>query len=159
MKIIFKSIGTIYTPYKSKENMPIQPKGAKDVKGKIILDKNLEKGLDDLIGFSHIILIYYFDKSFGFNLKTKPFLDETKRGVFSTRAPKRPNNIGLSVVELIDINENILFVKNVDMLDETPLLDIKPYIPKFDVYSTKRNGWINQKIIDLNTIKSDNRFS
>jgi tRNA-Thr(GGU) m(6)t(6)A37 methyltransferase TsaA len=113
---------------------------------------------DLLIGFSHIILIYNFHKSETYELETKPFLDTKKRGVFSTRAPKRPNSIGISVVKLLEIDNNILFIENVDILNETPLLDIKPYIPEFDHHKVEKYGWIGHKIEKLNTVKSDNRF-
>ncbi len=158
MKITFEQIGTIDTPFKTTENMPIQSKGAKGVKGKIILNKEFTLGLNDLSGFSHIILLYYFHKSKGFELETKPFLDTVKRGVFSTRAPKRPNGIGISVVKLLNIDKNVINIENVDILDGTPLLDIKPYIPDFDNYNVEKRGWTKNKTLNLNTIKSDKRF-
>ena len=158
MKITFDQIGTIFTEFKSREGMPIQSNGAKGIKGTIVLNKNLILGLNDLIGFSHIILIYQFHKSKDFELETKPFLDTKKRGVFATRAPKRPNSIGISVVKLLGIENNTLFIENVDILNETPLLDIKPYIPKFDIHKVEKQGWIENKIGNLNTIKSDKRF-
>ncbi|MBN1340016.1 MAG: tRNA (N6-threonylcarbamoyladenosine(37)-N6)-methyltransferase TrmO, partial [Bacteroidales bacterium] len=126
MTITFEPIGIIETPFKTKEGMPIQSNGASGCKGRVVLQEKFKAGLADLDGFSHVILIYHFHKSTGFELQTSPFLDNEKRGVFSTRAPKRPNAIGISVVRLLDINENILSVENVDMLDGTPLLDIKP---------------------------------
>lgn len=158
MKIEIEQIGTIFTSFKTREGMPIQPKGAKRIKGKIVINKKLSNGLNDLIGFSHIILIYYFHKSKGFELKIKPFLDTKKRGVFATRAPKRPNPIGISVVKLLDIKDNELFVENIDILNETPLLDIKPYIPEFDHHTVEKIGWIKNKTENLNAIKSDDRF-
>lgn len=138
--------------------MPIQSRGAKGIKGKIILDEQFTSGLGDLDGFSHIILIYYFHQSIGYELQTTPFLDKKKRGVFSTRAPNRPNPIGISVVKLINIDKNCLYIENVDMLDGTPLLDIKPYVPDFDIFETEKNGWVNNKTDNLKNIKSDNRF-
>jgi tRNA-Thr(GGU) m(6)t(6)A37 methyltransferase TsaA len=158
MKITFDPIGTIYTPFKTKKGMPIQSKGAMGIKGQIILNENLVAGLADLDGFSHIILIYYFHESAGFELKIIPFLDETKRGVFSTRAPSRPNSIGISVVRLLNIEKNILNIENVDMIDGTPLLDIKPYIPDFDIHEIDKCGWLENKSDKLNEIKSDSRF-
>lgn len=158
MKITFEQIGTIYSPFKVRENMPIQSKGAKGIKGKIILNKEFELGLNDLSDFSHIILLYYFHKSNGFELETKPFLDNVKRGVFSTRAPKRPNGIGMSVVKLLNTDKNIINIENVDILDGTPLLDIKPYISEFDIHTVEKSGWTKNKIINLNSIKSDKRF-
>lgn len=114
--------------------------------------------LADLDGFSHIILIYHFHKSVGFELQTKPFLDNIKRGVFATRAPKRPNSIGISIVRLLSLDENIINIENVDMLNEMPLLDIKPYIADFDIHETQKSGWISNKSNRINEFKSDKRF-
>ncbi len=158
MKITFEQIGIIYSPFKTKENMPIQSKGAKGIKGKIILKKEFTLGLNDLSDFSHIILLYYFHKSNGFELETKPFLDNVKRGVFSTRSPKRPNGIGISVVKILNIDKNIINIENVDILDGTPLLDIKPYISDFDIHIVEKSGWTKNKTLNLNSIKSDKRF-
>ncbi len=158
MKIELKQIGTIFSPFKTRKGMPIQPNGAIDVKGKVIVNKELSSGLSDLIGFSHIILIYFFHKSEGFELKAKPFLDSKKRGIFSTRAPKRPNSIGISVVKLLDIKDNELYVENIDILNDTPLLDIKPYIPAFDYHEVEKIGWIENRTENLGKIKSDDRF-
>jgi len=159
MKITFEPIGIINTPFKTIEGMPIQSKAAKGIKGCIILKKELVSGLNDLSGFSHIILIYYFHKSEGFKLQTIPFLDKNKRGVFSTRAPRRPNSIGISVVRLLNIEKNILNIENVDMLDGTPLLDIKPYISDFDIHKIDKSGWLENQTMSLNEIKSDKRLS
>lgn len=158
MTINYEPIGVINTPFKSREGMPIQSSGAKGIKGTITVKKEFEEGLEDLDGFSHIYLIYHFHKSDNYTLKTKPFLDDKPRGVFSTRAPKRPNPIGISVVRLIRVKENTLEIENVDMLDGTPLIDIKPYIPDFDIQKVDKVGWINNKIDDINSIKSDDRF-
>jgi len=158
MTIKFTSIGTIHTPHKIKEGMPIQSSGAKGVKGTIKLKMRYVKGLLDLDGFSHIYLIYHFHKSIGFKLQVMPFLDDKLHGVFSTRAPKRPNSIGLSVVKLISIKDNILEIENVDMIDGTPLLDIKPYISEFDIHDIEKGGWIEKKTGNLGEVKSDDRF-
>lgn len=158
MSIIIEPIGIIYTPFKTKEGMPIQSKGAKGIKGQIKLKDELVPGLTDLDGFSHVILIYNFHKSKGFDLLTTPFLDNHQHGIFATRAPQRPNPIGISVVRLLKIENNILDIENVDMLDGTPLLDIKPYIPAFDIHKTEKNGWTENKTDNLNESKSDSRF-
>ncbi|TVQ88326.1 MAG: tRNA (N6-threonylcarbamoyladenosine(37)-N6)-methyltransferase TrmO [Bacteroidetes bacterium] len=158
MSITLEPIGTIYTPFKTKEGMPIQSGTARGIKGQIILKEEFIQGLTDLDGFSHVILIYYFHKSSGFDLLTTPFLDNKKHGVFATRAPKRPNPVGISVVRLLRIENNIIDIENVDMLDETPLLDIKPYIPDFDVHKTEKKGWIENKTDNLHKTKSDKRF-
>lgn len=158
MNINYQPIGVIHTPFETKEGMPIQPAGAAGVKGTIDLNKKFAEGLLDLEGFSHLILLYHFHKSRGFELQVKPFLDQNTHGVFATRAPKRPNPIGFSIVKLIHIEGNILEIENVDMLDGTPLLDIKPFIPAFDFYATDKTGWMNHPIENLKNIKSDNRF-
>jgi len=159
MKIRFIPIGTIHTPYKTKEGMPIQSIAAEGIKGSIKLKKKYVKGLLDLEGFSHIYLIYYFHKSKGLKLLVKPFLDDRLHGIFSTRAPQRPNLIGISVVKLIRIKDNILEIENVDMIDGTPLLDIKPYISEFDIHEIVKNGWMNEKKGNFKEIKSDDRFN
>lgn len=158
MIITFEPIGVIHTPFKNIGGMPIQSAGAKGIEGKIILNKKFVKGLLDLDGFSHIILLYHFHKSEGYKLHTTTFLDEKIHGVFATRAPKRPNQIGISVVELLSINRNILHIKNVDMLDGTPLIDIKPYVSDFDLFRKIKKGWLKSKMKKLNNVKSDNRF-
>jgi tRNA-Thr(GGU) m(6)t(6)A37 methyltransferase TsaA len=158
MKITYESIGTIHSPFKEREGMPIQSKGATGVKGQVAVNEELLAGLQDLNGFSHIFLIYHFHKSTGFDLLVMPFLDKTKRGIFATRAPRRPNAIRVSVVKLLSIEKNILNIENVDILDGTPLLDIKPYVSKFDSNKTDKDGWVGNRRFKLNEIKSDNRF-
>jgi tRNA-Thr(GGU) m(6)t(6)A37 methyltransferase TsaA len=158
MTYTIEPIGKIITPFKTKAGMPIQSNGAKGIKGQIVLKEAFVEGLTDLDGFSHIIVIYRFHRSEGFEMLTTPFLDTKKRGLFATRAPNRPNSIGLSVVRLISIEGNILNIENVDMLDGTPLLDIKPYIPAFDVHEADRVGWTEERTNELPEVKSDNRF-
>jgi len=158
MSISLQPIGTIFTPFKSKEGMPIQSRLAKGIKGRIELKEEFVPGLLDLDGFSHIFLVYYFHESNGFELQVKPFLDDEKHGVFATRAPKRPNAIGMSVVRLLRIDNNILEVENVDMLDGTPLLDIKPYVPQFDDHEVEKWGWVEDKENRMKDIQSDDRF-
>lgn len=138
--------------------MPIQPAGAKGIKGTIEIKPEYEKGLLDLEGFSHVFLLYHFHQSEGFELLVTPFLDNKIHGVFATRAPKRPNPIGISIVKLTHVKDNILEIENVDMLDGTPLLDIKPFIPAFDKYEAEKTGWMNPPKENLNDIKSDERF-
>ena len=156
--IIFHPIGRIRSPFDSLEGMPIQPSGAKEVEGTIELHGALEEGLQDLEGFSHIILLYHFHKNDGYTLKLTPFMDTEERGVFSTRAPRRPNMIGMSTVELICIEGNILHIKGVDVLDGTPLIDIKPYVKKFDAVPADRFGWLENNAEKSETLKSDERF-
>ncbi len=121
--------------------MPIQPAGAAGIRGTIVIEEKFRPGLCDLDGFSRIILIYAFHRSEGYELKVIPFLDTVPHGIFATRAPRRPNAIGLSVVRLISMNDGELVIEGVDMVDGTPLLDIKPYVPEFDCYPEERSGW------------------
>ena len=155
----FTPIGTIRSPFTNSEGMPIQPAGAKGVKGSVEVFSAYEDGLQDLGGFSHIILLYLFHRSRGFELKVVPFMDTMLRGVFATRAPRRPNPIGLSVVRLERIEGRVLHVEGVDVLDGTPLLDIKPYIPDFDVQVEVQTGWLEKAGKKAQGKRSDGRFS
>ncbi|OFX40909.1 MAG: tRNA (N6-threonylcarbamoyladenosine(37)-N6)-methyltransferase TrmO [Bacteroidetes bacterium GWA2_32_17] len=157
-EITFKPIGIIYSPFKTIENIPIQNIGAKGVKGTIEIFKEFVTGLKDLDGFSHLILIYHLHKVIHDSLLVKPFLDTVEHGIFATRSPVRPNPIGLTVVKLIEIKNNLITIENLDILYETPLLDIKPYLPMIDDMKDIRIGWLNDKIEQFETKKSDNRF-
>ena len=158
MKIEFTPIGVIYSPFTEIKGMPIQPSGATGVKGTVEVFEDFRPGLKDLDGFSHIILLYHFHSSHGFNLNVVPFLDSDPRGLFATRAPKRPNPIGLSVVQLDKIEEGVLYIQSVDILDGTPLLDIKPYVPEFDAQAEVRTGWLEKAWKAVSSRKSDDRF-
>ena len=138
-------IGVIHTPFTNKEDVPIQPSRS-SARGEVEVSKEYEEGLEDIEGFSHIILIYQFHRSDGFILKVKPFLDDTLRGLFATRAPRRPNQIGLSVVKLLKRKENRLFIEGIDVLNGTPLLDIKPYVPDFHPKGQVKVGWLEGKL-------------
>ncbi|MGI6657023.1 MAG: tRNA (N6-threonylcarbamoyladenosine(37)-N6)-methyltransferase TrmO [Desulfobulbus sp.] len=154
-------IGLIHTPFTQRDNMPIQPAGATDVQGTIEILPAFRPGLRDLDGFSHIILLYHFHRSEGFALEIVPFMDTTPRGLFATRAPRRPNPIGLSTVRLdkVDLEQGLLAVRGVDILDGTPLLDIKPYVPEFDPpRSEVRAGWLEQARKTVGERRSDERF-
>ena len=139
--------------------MPIQPSGAAGVKGTVEVLPEYAEGLQDLDGFSHVILRYLFDCSVGSELKVVPFMDTTPRGLFATRAPKRPNPIGLSVVRLERIVGRILHIDGVDILNETPLLDIKPYVPAFDAPPECRTGWLEDVGETVREKRSDDRFA
>lgn len=157
--IVMTPIGIIRTPFTSLEGMPIQPGGARDVLGRAELRPELAPGLIDLDGFSHVYLIYCFHRSEGYDLTVTPFLDDTSRGLFATRAPRRPNPIGLSLVEVVSVVGPVLTVRGADVLDGTPLLDIKPYAPAFDApHCSVRNGWLTEKGRDAATARSDARF-
>jgi tRNA-Thr(GGU) m(6)t(6)A37 methyltransferase TsaA len=158
MKTEFAPIGIIHSPFTELEGMPIQPAGAAGVKGTVEVFKDYRPGLKDLDGFSHIILLYHFHRSRGFNLHVVPFMDSKPRGLFATRAPKRPNPIGLSIVQLDKIVEGVLHIQNVDILDGTPLLDIKPYVPEFDAQGKVRTGWLEKTKETVSNRKSDDRF-
>ena len=153
-----KPIGIIHSPFTELKGMPIQPKGATGVTGTVEIFQEFQPGLKDLDGFSHIILLYMFNRSDGFKLHVIPFMDITPRGVFATRAPKRPNPIGMSVVQLDRIENSILYICNVDILDGTPLLDIKPFVPEFDCPKNTRTGWIENSNDNVSNKKSDDRF-
>ncbi len=139
--IQYKPIGVIHSEHTIAEETPIQPTYAKGCRGRAEIFPEYEEGLRDLEGFSHIYLIYHLHRSKSVKLTVKPFLQDIERGVFATRAPSRPNAIGLSIVELVSREGNILYLDDVDILDATPLLDIKPYTAKFDRVETHRNGW------------------
>jgi tRNA (adenine37-N6)-methyltransferase len=158
MNIVLKPIGVIHSPFKDLDGMPIQPAGASGVKGSVEVFEEYRTGLNDLDGFSHIVLLYLFHRSQGFSLHVVPYLDTQMRGVFATRAPRRPNAIGLSVVQLDMIKDGILEIQNVDILDGTPLLDIKPYVPEFDTQVKVRTGWLENVKGTVKHRKSDDRF-
>ncbi len=159
MSVKFNYIGTIYTPHDSNVGVPVQPIYANGIKGKIVLNEEYLDGISDLEGFSHITILFHLHKSNTYKLKVIPFLDDVFRGVFSTRAPKRPNAIGLSTVKLNSINGNVLEIENVDILNGTPLLDIKPYIPEFDYHEGTKLGWYANKKNNISSRTSDNRFA
>ena len=158
MKIEYHPIGIIHSPFTELSGMPIQPTGAAGVEGTVEVFPKYNDGLKDLEGFSHIIMLYHFHRSKGFKLHVVPFMDSTPRGVFATRAPKRPNPIGFSVIKLQKIQDNILYVENVDILDGTPILDIKPYVPEFDEQTGVRVGWLEEARMEVSKRKSDQRF-
>jgi tRNA-Thr(GGU) m(6)t(6)A37 methyltransferase TsaA len=161
--INYKPIGTIYTPFSRPEGTPVQSSACREIEGKVIINSEYTEGLKDLEGFSHIILIYHFHLSNKPSLIVKPFLDTEKHGVFATHASSRPNPIGLSVVKLIKIEKNTLTVKNIDIIDKTPLLDIKPYVHEFDLNphqaEIKEVGWLKNNLHKLEYMKDDGRFA
>ena len=155
-QILYNPIGIIHTPFKTTEGMPVQASRAKGIKGTIEIKPEYIDGLKDLNGFSHIILLFHLHLSKGYSLQVIPFFDDQPRGVFATRAPKRPNSIGLSIVALSKVSANILEIEDVDMLDGTPLLDIKPYTPEFDNRGNVQTGWLAKA--KSKKVKSDKRF-
>ena len=156
MKIEYQPIGFVHSPYKISKGTPIQPSRSDNAEGNVEIRQEFVEGLCDLDGFSHIILLCHMHKTSGFHLKVIPFLDTQYRGVFATRAPRRPNPIGLSVVELLGIEGNMLSIRGVDLLDGTPVLDIKPYVGEFDVQDHVRTGWLEHT--RKTTMVADERF-
>ncbi|MEJ2627215.1 MAG: tRNA (N6-threonylcarbamoyladenosine(37)-N6)-methyltransferase TrmO [bacterium] len=160
MDIYFKPIGTIHTPFTSPRGIPIQGALRQDIKGEVEIFSEFQPGLQDVEGFSHLILIYYFDGVKGFTLQATPFLDTVPRGIFSIRGPRRPNPIGLTVVKNLGIKENIITFAGVDMVEGTPLLDIKPYFSDIDSHPDASCGWMRDKLKKQgNKTKADDRFS
>ena len=157
-EIRYVPIGIIHSPFKDIKGMPIQPTGARGIAGTIEIDSEYVNGLKDIEGFSNIILIYHFHLSKGYSLEVIPFMDDRLHGVFSTRAPRRPNPIGLSVVRLVRVEGATLHIEDVDIADGTPLLDIKPYVPEFDVRKVERIGWLSKKADKALEVKADERF-
>ncbi|MDS0475100.1 tRNA (N6-threonylcarbamoyladenosine(37)-N6)-methyltransferase TrmO [Natrinema sp. 1APR25-10V2] len=155
----YESIGVIRTPFESPDGMPIQPAGADAAVGTVEVDESYADGLADLDGFTHCILLYHFhESSDDFSLQVEPFLDDEKRGVFATRAPQRPNPIGLSVVEIDSVTDHRVTVRGIDVVDQTPLLDIKPFVPDFDVPSEADTGWLNASESTIRSKQADKRF-
>ena len=158
MAISYEPIGIIHSPFPGIENVPIQPTAAAGILGTVEVFAEFAAGLKDLEGFSHIILLYHFHRVTQSRLVVTPFLDQELRGLFATRAPARPNPIGLSVVKLLSIEANVLQIENVDIVDGTPLLDIKPYVPEFDHYKVQRTGWLAAASRQVGGKRSDDRF-
>jgi tRNA-Thr(GGU) m(6)t(6)A37 methyltransferase TsaA len=158
MEISFEPIGIIHSPFQTLEGMPIQPTSQASRPGLVEIYPAYVEGLKDLDGFSHIYLIYHLHKAAGYQALVTPFLDKQQRGLFATRAPRRPNPIGLSLVQLDRIEGNQLHITRLDVLDQTPLLDIKPYIPEFESQQEVRIGWVAQARGQVHTRKSDARF-
>ena len=157
-EIKYKPIGVIHSSFKEPKGTPIQPAAAKSIGGTVEVFKEYAEGLKDIEGFSHIILIFHFHLSKGSTLKLKPYMDNEVHGVFATRAPSRPNSIGISIVRLVGVEENVLHIQDVDIIEGTPLLDIKPYVPEFDIRVAKKRGWLEKNIDKLLTSKDDGRF-
>jgi tRNA-Thr(GGU) m(6)t(6)A37 methyltransferase TsaA len=158
MEVIFQPIGIIHSPFTSLEEMPIQPSSETSGPGVIEVFPEFSEGLKDLEGFSHIYILYHFHMVKSSRLTVTPFLDDAPHGIFATRAPSRPNPIGLSLVELVHMESNILHVNRVDVLDNTLLLDIKPYVPQFEESANVRIGWLEKAKSRMNVRKSDDRF-
>ncbi|MBG3876563.1 tRNA (N6-threonylcarbamoyladenosine(37)-N6)-methyltransferase TrmO [Desulfovibrio oxamicus] len=156
--ISYAPVAHMRTPFTTVRGMPIQPVGAQGVAGSIDVLPEFAEGLADIEGFSHLLVIYHLHECKGFTLRVKPFLDNDEHGVFATRSPRRPNPIGISVLRLTGVTGNRLHVENVDMLDGTPVLDIKPYVPTFDVWDADRTGWFATVADNAVQCRADDRF-
>lgn len=158
-QFIYEPIGVIRTPFEPPDGMPIQPVGDAATEGIVELDEMYADGLKDLDGFTHCILLYHFHASGdAAPLEVEPFLDDELRGVFATRAPQRPNPIGLSVVEITSITDKKVTVGGIDVVDQTPVLDIKPFVPDFDVPSDSDTGWLTATKSMIESKQADERF-
>jgi tRNA-Thr(GGU) m(6)t(6)A37 methyltransferase TsaA len=156
MDMVLKPIGIIHSPFALSNGTPIQPSAAFGVTGTVEVFPEYEAGLADIGGFDRIWLLYWFDRAREPKLTVTPYMDSVAHGLFSTRAPSRPNPLGMSSVRLISVEGTVLKVGDVDILDGTPLIDIKPYAPSFDVYPVVRTGWIGSK--DAGSARADDRF-
>jgi tRNA (adenine37-N6)-methyltransferase len=157
--VTFTPIGVVRTPFATHEGMPIQTVAAGGVRGRVELDPAYAAGLADLDGFTHLHLITHLHRTGDASLRVTPYLDTSERGVFATRSPKRPNPIGLSLVRLIAVEGAVLHVEELDLLDGTPLLDIKPYVPPFDDRAGARYGWFEQRAQNVHSVRADARFA
>lgn len=157
--VTFRPIGIIRTPFTELAGMPIQAAAAARVPGRVELVDGLAPAVADLDGFSHLTLIYHLHRVRDPRLTVVPFLDDRPHGIFATRSPARPNPIGLSTVRLVSIDGTVLQIEDVDMLDGTPLLDLKPYLPAFDDRPGARVGWFAERLDDLASTVSDQRFA
>ncbi len=156
MNFNLKQIGIIHTALREPADAPIQGVFRPDSCGKVEVFKEYEDGLDSIEGFSHLILLYWFHKAGICELKAAPFLDaKSPKGIFTIRKPARPNPIGLSVVSLVSRQENTLNISEIDILDGTPLLDIKPLVPEFDFRENVRIGWLEGKLRGNNPDKKE----
>ncbi len=158
MEVIYRPIGMLHSSFNNLEDMPIQPTSDASGPGFAEIFPEFVAGLKDLAGFSHLYLLYHFHRVHQTKLLVTPFLDKELRGIFATRAPSRPNAMGLSLVKLVRIEHNLIYVDHLDVLDNTPLLDIKPYVPEFEHTHDVRVGWLEQVKEQVRNRKSDARF-
>ncbi len=156
--VTFFPVGVVHSPHKELAGMPVQPPSAAGIAGEIEIFPEYAEGLLDIEGFSRIMVFYHLHRSAGPLLSAIPFLDTVPHGVFASRIPRRPNSLGFSVVRLLSRDRNILKIADVDILDGTPVLDIKPYVPEFDSYPNESSGWFAGKLDDMSSKRSDDRF-
>jgi tRNA-Thr(GGU) m(6)t(6)A37 methyltransferase TsaA len=156
--VTFTPVGVVHSLHKELYGMPVQPPSAAGIAGEIEIFPEFAEGLLDIEGFSRIMVFYHLHRSAGPLLSAIPFLDTVPHGVFASRIPRRPNPLGFSVVRLLSRDRNILKIADVDILDGTPVLDIKPYVPEFDSYPNESSGWFAGKLDDMSSKRSDDRF-
>jgi tRNA-Thr(GGU) m(6)t(6)A37 methyltransferase TsaA len=156
--IAYQVIGVVRSPFSAFEGMPLQSVAAADVEGEIEIHPAFAEGLVDLDGFSHVYVIAHLHRGAPGGLTVMPFLDDTRRGIFATRSPRHPNPIGLSVVRLLAVRGATLEVAGLDLLDGTPVLDIKPYVPAFDAFAAERTGWLADAAQRVHEVRADERF-
>jgi tRNA-Thr(GGU) m(6)t(6)A37 methyltransferase TsaA len=156
--VTFTPVGVVHSTHKELYGMPVQPPSAAGIAGEIEIFPEFAEGLLDIEGFSRIMVFYHLHRSAGPLLSAIPFLDTVPHGVFASRIPRRPNPLGFSVVRLLSRDRNILKIADVDILDGTPVLDIKPYVPEFDSYPNESSGWFAGKLDDMSSKRSDDRF-
>ena len=156
--VAFTPIGVVHSPYSEPAGMPIQTVAAQGVAGTVLLDPAYAAGLKDIGGFSHLWLVVYLHRMQGYALEVTPYMDDKPHGVFATRSPRRPNPIGLSLVRLVRIEGATLHIEDIDLLDGTPVLDIKPYIPRLDDRAAERTGWFAANVHKVSQVKADSRF-
>ncbi len=157
-EVRYRPIGVVRSPHTTLEGMPLQSVAAAEVRGQIEIDAAFAEGLDDLDGFSHVFVVSHLHRGRPGGLRVVPFLDATPRGIFATRSPRHPNPIGLSVLRLLAVRGATLEVSGVDLLDGTPVLDIKPYVPAFDVFAAERVGWLADAAPRVHDTRADGRF-
>lgn len=157
--VVYRPIGVVHSPFKTPQDVPIQAAAAGGFKGSVEVAEKYAEGLRDVEGFSHLILVYHCHLAQPHSLLVKPFLDDKLHGVFATRAPSRPNPIGFSIVRLNEREKNMLHIQDVDILDGTPLLDIKPFVPAFDKRNATRIGWLTEQIGKMHSSRDDGRFA
>jgi len=159
MDITYQPIGIVHSAFKTAVGTPIQPSAAQGTEAIIEIFPEFAEGITDLEGFSHIYILFHCHLITKKELMVVPFLDTNPHGVFATRSPGRPNPIGISVVHLEKVENNKLYVRNIDILDGSPVLDIKPYLPAFDVHEADKIGWLEKNVLKMNDTKDDGRFN
>ena len=159
MSVVYEPVGYFRSPFSDVKGMPIQPVGGLEIEGIIEILPQFQKGLLDLEGFSHVIVLSHLHQIKGYDLVVKPFLDNVDHGIFATRSPKRPNPIGLSVMRLKSVSQTSIIVAGIDVLDGTPVLDVKPYVADFDQCDASRFGWFEGKSSNATHHLSDDRFA